>query len=155
MKRKHRHLLSALILGLVVLCHAMSSGVAGESSTKEVSLADLPAAAQKTIQSQLNGGKVGKIEREIEDGDVSYSVTLGKEGKEHDMTVAEDGRLVSVEIALEETPAAVQKAVQAEMRGGTLDSIQKTFDEDNTVTYEIDSTTRGGADHAFTLSADG
>src|SRR5678816_3050924 len=119
---------------LVFLCCTPAFAVFADRKTKTVLLPQVPEAAQKTIRAQLGTAKLGEIERVEEDGDVTYEITLTKEGGERDLTVAEDGTLLSIEVTLEETPLPVQKAIKTQVAQGTLDNIEKTF-EDGDVTY--------------------
>src|SRR5689334_13373607 len=81
------------------------------------SLADLPAAAQKTVRQHLGSNTVSEIERRTEDGDNVYDVIFTRNDEEREMTVAEDGILLSIEVSLGETPPAVQKTVQQQLKG--------------------------------------
>lgn len=99
-----------------------------ETATK-VTLAELPAAARKTIHAQLGKGKVGEIDKIAENGEVTYEVVL-KKARERTITVAEDGQLLDMEVFLNETPAGVRAAIQQRLGSGTLEGITKAMDTD-------------------------
>src|SRR5262245_38911594 len=96
--KNHLFIAVALIVGATF-------GRATETTTR-VTLSELPAAAQKTVHSQLGKGKVGEIDKVVENGEVTYEVVL-KKAKERTITVAEDGQLLDMEVFLNETPAGV------------------------------------------------
>src|ERR1051325_10708248 len=70
------------------------------------------------------------------------------------MAVSADGLLSTIEVSLDETPPPVQNTIKGQVRDGTLDNIEKTF-EGNDITYEVDMTTKAGADRSFTVALDG
>ena len=121
---------------------------------KAVRLKDLPPAAQKTIQAQLSGATLDDIEQSEEDGKVSYTANITRHGQERDFTVAADGRLLSEEVTLEETPPPVQNTIKSQLREGTLDNIEKTFEETQ-ISYEVDITRKDGVSRSFTVGLDG
>jgi hypothetical protein len=129
------------------------SAFAGEAS-KSVSLSQLPAPVQKAIQTQAAGCKIGEIERGEEEGQTTYAVAFTKEGQEHNFTVIEDGTLLSIEVNLADTPAAVQATIRAQVRDGKIDSVERNF-EDNEIRYEIEFTRQDGKERFFSVAADG
>jgi hypothetical protein len=128
------------------------TAVAGEP--KMVSLADLPPAVQKTIKAQVGGNKLGDIERDEEAGDITYDVEMTQNGEERTFTVDDLGVLIGIGVGLNETPAPVRKIIQVQVGQGELDSIEKTFDNGD-VSYEVEMTTKTGAERSFTVTADG
>jgi len=120
-----------------------------------VSLSSIPTAVQKTIQAQVGGGQMGDITKETDDGDTIYDVDLtAKGGSDRDFSVAQDGTLLSIEVELEETPAAVRKTIQAELNGGSLNSIDKNLD-DTDLSYDVSGTDKNGKETDFTVDDDG
>src|SRR5690242_10176231 len=99
---------------------------AAQETTNTVALAQLPAAVQKAVREQLGSAKLGEIERTVENGDVSFTVNMIKAGKEREFTIGEDGKLLSVEVDLEETPPAVQKTIKVQVGQGELGTLLKT-----------------------------
>ena len=97
------------LLVLVVLLSVAVSSVLSEEAPSSVSLRELPAAAQKTIREQLRSANVKEIERNTENGEVTFTVNVSKSGEEREFIVREDGKLLSVEVSLEEAPPAVQR----------------------------------------------
>jgi uncharacterized membrane protein YkoI len=120
-----------------------------------VTLSETPAAVQKVINLRVGTGKLENIDKAFDDGEVSYDVEMTtKDGQERDFTVDEDGTLLSMGVTLSETPAAVQKAIQMQMREGKLKSIDKMFDDDG-ITYDVEITTMDGREKEFNVAANG
>src|SRR6266571_2171363 len=113
---------------LITLLAAARIAMAQDASTS-VSLRELPVAVQKTIHEQLGSAKLGEIERNTEDGEVTFTVTITKGGEEREFTVGEDGKLLSVQVDLEEAPPAVQRVIKAQMGAGALESVEKKFED--------------------------
>jgi uncharacterized membrane protein YkoI len=118
-----------------------------------VTLAETPAAVQKTIQTEAAGSALESIDRNIEESGDTYDVDTTKNGRTQSFTVDDDGTLLSLGVTLEETPAAVQKAVQAQAAGGPVRSIDKNVD-DTEITYDVETASAGVAKD-FTLDEDG
>jgi hypothetical protein len=119
-----------------------------------IQYAQLPALVQKGLTVQLGNGKLGDIDRDEEDGEVTFTFEGTKAGRTIDYTLDETGALISVEVALGETPLAVQKTVRNQVGQGTLESIDKSF-EDGKVSYEFEWKTKDGAEKAATVLEDG
>jgi uncharacterized membrane protein YkoI len=119
-------------------------------------LADqLPPAVWKTIQSRSDGRQPSSIQKEDAEGTVIYEVVFSVGGdQERTLTVGGDGTLLSVEIALTEAPAAVQKTIAAQLGGGSLDGIERASEGGET-TYDVDFTTKGGEERSLSVAEDG
>ena len=64
----------------------------------KVSENDTPAPVRATLDKEAAGGKITEIEKETKDGKVVYSADItDKAGKKWDVTVGEDGKLISKE----------------------------------------------------------
>jgi len=123
-------------------------------TSKTLSIHQLPPAVQRTVKEELGDSKLVQIEQEEEDGETTYTITRKAKDEDRYFTVAADGTLSSIKVALDETPPPVQNTIKGQLRDGTLDSIEKTF-EGNDINYEIDMTTKSGADCSFTVALDG
>jgi uncharacterized membrane protein YkoI len=132
---------------------AAAPGLAQADDT--VTLSSTPTAVQKTIQAQVGGGQIGDITKETGTEGNVYDVDLtAKDGSDRDFSVGEDGTLLSVEVKLEETPAAAQTTIQTELNGGSLDSIDKNLD-DTDISYDVSGTDKSGKEVDFTVNDDG
>jgi uncharacterized membrane protein YkoI len=119
-----------------------------------VPFAQLPPAVQKSIQAQLANGTLGPINRSDEDGDVRYTVEITKGGQVREYGFDESGALVSTEMALTEAPLVVQKTIQGQIGGGTVEGLYKTID-DGAVSYDADWKTKDGAERSLTVLESG
>jgi len=138
------------VLGLAVLLARPAS-----AESQKVAAEQLPAIVWQTIQKQADGRQPTSITREETGGEISYEVVLpAGGGKERTMTVGANGALLSVQVALSETPIAVQKTIAAQLSGGTIDGIDKTQDEGEVV-YDVDFTTKDGQERSLSVADDG
>jgi uncharacterized membrane protein YkoI len=134
---------------------SMTVGANGALLSFEVVLTETPAAVQKTIAAQLNGGTIDGIEKTQDDGEVAYDVDFTtKDGQERSFSVSDDGTLLSIQITLEDAPPAVQAAIKTASTDGKIGEIEKQFD-DGVITYDVTFTNKAGAERTFTVSAEG
>ena len=117
----------------------------------EVNLEETPAAVQKTIRAELNGGSLDSIDKDVADTDVSYDVEgTGKDGKDKNFTVDDDGTLSSWEVDLSETPDAVRQTIAAHLNGDKVQSIDENFDDDG-INFDVTIS----ATKSFNVTANG
>ncbi len=106
---------SAFFALSLVLVLAGSAAAENQKVTAE----QLPPAVWKTIQTNADGRQPTSITREETGGVITYEVVLpAGGGKDRTMTVGATGALISIQVALTETPAAVQKTIAANLNGG-------------------------------------
>jgi uncharacterized membrane protein YkoI len=68
----------------------------GDDDEEKVSLNDLPGVVKAAILEHAKGGEIKKIERENENGQTIYEAEVVTGGKELELKVAADGKLLSV-----------------------------------------------------------
>src|ERR1017187_2726479 len=119
-----------------------------------VSLAETPPAVQKTIRAQAGGWEVEGINKNVADADISFDVEVTKDGKENSFNVANDGVLSSREVALTETPAAVQAAIKTQLGDGRLMSIEEDFDPAGN-SFDVEAVAPDGGKKSFSVAPDG
>jgi uncharacterized membrane protein YkoI len=123
----------------------------GTLLSTEVTLAEIPAAVRQTINSELNGGSLDSIDKNLDDSDISYDIEgKARDGKETDFTVDADGTISSRQIDLTGTPDSVQKTIAAQLNGGKVKTIDENFDDDGT-NFDVTVT----ASEGFNVDADG
>ena len=144
--------MKSLSCTLILLLAGMVSQAASELS-KPVKFKQLPAAVQKTIKTQIGGGRLGDIDKVTEDGETRYDVELDKDGVERSFSVAPDGRLISWQMFMSELPGAVRKTIQTQAGEGKLGEIDKTFEE-GSFTYDVEMT-KNAVKRSFTVGTDG
>jgi len=126
---------------------------AGEFLRIEIGLAEAPPAVRKTVATTIGQGSVTSIEKAMDDGHVQYEVEwTTKEGAAHSFTVLAGGKLRSVHLGLDETPAVVRTAIARELAGDKLKEISKSYDDG--VAYDV-TVLRGGRDRDFSIGENG
>ena len=120
----------------------------------EVVLEDTPAAVQKTIQAQASGWKLEGIDKNLDEAEISFDVEVSKDGREKSFTVADDGTLLNMEVALEETPQAVQATIKKLVADGSVKSIDENMDPTGN-TFDVEAVAKDGASKSFTVGAGG
>ncbi|HEV2331507.1 MAG TPA: hypothetical protein VGY56_22215 [Verrucomicrobiae bacterium] len=121
----------------------------------EVTLAEIPAEVRQTIKSELNGSGPDRIDKHLDETDVSYDIEgPGKDGQEEDFTVDEDGTLASRQIALTDTPDSVQKTIASQLNDGKVETIDENLDDDGT-NFDVTVTAQDGSNTSFNAAADG
>jgi len=84
---------AALILTSLGACS--HKGEKREESEQAVTMEQLPAPVAATLSREAAGGKVTELEKEMKHGKVVYSADVEQNGKTWDVTIAEDGTLMS------------------------------------------------------------
>jgi hypothetical protein len=93
--RKMTVALLAATLGLGGVGRALADEHEGTHEHRSVAMADLPAAAQKTLKREAKGGKIEELRKETrKDGTVIYEAEIVKNGKGTDIEVNGDGKVV-------------------------------------------------------------
>lgn len=116
-------------------------------------LAHLPPAVQRTIRQQKGNGKLDSIEKDTDGGVVIYDVEVTRGGRSRSFTVDESGKLLDVEVFLDELPPAVRRTIQTVAGSNTVEEIDKSV-EDGDTTYDVE-VTLGDKTRSFTIGASG
>ncbi|MDB6121364.1 MAG: hypothetical protein JWQ71_357 [Pedosphaera sp.] len=126
----------------------------GKLQSWQVFITELPEAVQKTIEKQKGKGKLEEIYKDFEAGEFTYEVSAKhRNGKEYSFTVGVDGKLISVEMELGQTPKVVQKAIRTQVADGKVSRIDKYLDDEE-VTFDVEAE-KGGKAISFSLTPDG
>ena len=67
-----------------------------ETSSKHVKLEQVPEAARKTLLDQAGNNKIRELEKKVVDGQTVYEIEIIDDGKELEIVVASDGKLVRI-----------------------------------------------------------
>jgi len=112
----------------------------GTLSSMEVGPTELPDTVKAAIHAQLGKGRVTSIDKTFDSGDVTYEAcTIGPDGLRHNLLFAENGKLLSREVAINETPAPVRQTIARILEKGKVIEIDQSFDEPNNMTpFEIE-----------------
>ena len=133
------------------------SAVAQEKKAKSLQLKDLPAAAQRTVQANLNGGEIKNIAKEKEDGVEQYEVESVLNGKARDFNVDVKGTLLVIEeaITIDAIPAAAQASIVKKVADGKLGTVETFTKTGQPMMYEAAYTDKQGKNHEVLVKADG
>jgi hypothetical protein len=93
---------------------------------KRLTLKDLPAPVQATVQNELKGGEIKSIGKETEDGVAQYEVETILNGKLRDFNVDAKGKLLVVEeeTSIDSIPAAAKAAILKRVADGRLGMVE-------------------------------
>jgi hypothetical protein len=98
-------LVSVLALAIAGCSHHKKMDKEEEEEGNEVkmSMSEVPSAVQDTLHREANGATIGKVDKETrKDGQIVYETDVKQNGKNHEIRVAPDGRLISNKIEEDE-----------------------------------------------------
>ena len=96
---------------------------------------------------------MGRVTKSMDDDQTVFEVTITKEGKHRDFTIASDGSILEKEVFLDEVPQKVKNTILQTAAGATVDDITQTTDDGQT-NYDVEII-KGENTRDFTLGADG
>jgi hypothetical protein len=134
-----------------------SSAMAQEKKGKGLQLKDLPAAVQKTVQANLDGGEIKNIAKEKEDGVEQYEVETVLDGKGRDFDVDSKGTLLGIEeqTTIDAIPAAAKAGILKNVGDGKLGMIESVSKPGQPMMYEASYTDKKGKKYEVLVKADG
>jgi hypothetical protein len=123
---------------------------------KKLTVKDLPAAVQKTVQDQTKGAEIKNIAKETEKGVTQYEVETMVNGKHRDFNVDTKGALVVVEeeTTIDAIPAAAKAAIEKKVAGGKLGMVE-IMTKGSATFYEAAYTSKAGKKLAVLVKPDG
>ena len=101
-KRNWLEMLSVGLLSTVVGCSMMNHEKKEEGDEVKVKFSEVPAAVQKTLTDAAGGATIQTVDQETEKGVVIYEADAKIDGKNYEIKVAADGKLISKKIDNEE-----------------------------------------------------
>jgi hypothetical protein len=132
-------------VGVAALAAGCGTSGSGEGSTVSVSLEDLPDAPRRTVQRLTAGGRIERIDKEVENGRIVYDVEATIGGKHMEFLVADsDGAVLETETSVDfnQLPPAV-RAAAAQYFDSTVGLTSLKKDAFGQVSYEITGTRNG------------
>jgi uncharacterized membrane protein YkoI len=94
---KPKILMATAIIGITALAGVVYAGKEAKENEQKITLADMPAAVQKTIQDKLGGGTITETSKEMRKGKTVYQAHVKKSGGEEiEIKVAADGTLIGL-----------------------------------------------------------
>jgi hypothetical protein len=126
---------SVLVIGAALV---LSGGAALNGSEKKVKMEDLPAAVQKTVKEQSQGGTIRGLSMEVEKGKTIYEAELTVNGHKKDISMDASGVVVEVEeeVALDSIPAAAKTAIQKGAGTGKILLVESVTHGSTLVAFE-------------------
>jgi uncharacterized membrane protein YkoI len=125
----------------------------GELLSRQVFLNELPEPVHHAIRAHQAKSRLGEIDEVFENGESTYEVEMIRGGKTGTTVFSKEGRLIDMQVFLDETPPAVQAAIQKEAAGGKCGEISKSV-EDRKVSYEL-TINKAGKSISLTLDSKG
>jgi hypothetical protein len=155
LKSFHLGLLALSILGAASAFAGAGPRANRAARANQTLLETLPIPVRRTVQAQIVNGKLDSVSRTNGDqGQVLYDIDFTRAGKSRNMTVALDGKLLDLQVFLDETPVAVRDAIKTLSQGADLGDITKNTGDFDDFTYETEMT-RDGATRTFTVDDNG
>ena len=142
---------------MTVLFAIVALGSAMAQTKKSLQLKDLPAAVQKTVGANLNGGEIKNIAKEKEDGVEQYEVESVLNGKSRDFNVDSKGGLLVMEegTTIDAIPAPAKAGILKRVGVGRLGMIETFTKTGLPMMYEASYTDKNGKKHEVLVKADG
>ncbi len=108
--------------------------VFAEEADKPVKFDELPAAVAKAIKEAAGDAKLGKITLGDEDGTPAYETKWEAGGHKHEIAVAKDGKVLSLEeiITLAEAPEVIRTAIVKEAGDKKVLEVEKVLENGKT-----------------------
>ena len=133
------------------------TALCGAAFAAKLTVKDLPAAVQKTVNDNLKGGEIKSIDKETEHGVTQYEVETMLSGKHRDFNVDAKGALLVVEeeATLDSIPAAAKAAILKKVGDGKLRTVETVTKPRNETMYEAAWTSKAGKKSEVLVKADG
>ncbi|HXG92423.1 MAG TPA: hypothetical protein VNN73_08655 [Blastocatellia bacterium] len=125
---------ATVFISILLLCAAALA----QESEKPVKMKDLPAAVRKTAREQSKGAAIRGLSKEVEDGKTFYEVELRVGGHSKDVLIDETGAVVEIEeqVSLASIPQAARAAIEKQVGGGKIASVESITRKGAIVAYE-------------------
>ncbi len=128
----------------------------GFTQEKQIRRSELPAAVQKTVDSEARGVTIRGFAQEKENGKTYYEAELMVNGHSKDVLMDGDGAVVEVEeqVAVDSLPANVREGLQAKAGSGKLVKVESLTKKGKLVAYEA-QVSRNGKKSEVQVGPDG
>jgi hypothetical protein len=144
-----------MIRKLAILLAITALAIAAAAA--KLTVKDLPAAVQKTVNDTLQGGEIKNIGKETEHGVAQYEVETMWNGKHRDFNVDVKGTLLVVEeeTTIDSIPAPAKAAILKKVGDGKLRSVETFTKPGSETMYEAAWTSKAGKKSEVLFKADG
>lgn len=112
-----------------------------EDDEDDIKIGDVPEAARAALLKLAGSAKIEKVERERENGEITYEAEWTMNGVKHEAAVAADGTLLETEeiISAKDAPAGVRAMIAKHFAGAEKVVIEKK----TIIIYEIEGVRNG------------
>lgn len=144
-----------LHLNSVLLAMSILAGRADQDV--KITLNEAPAAVQKAAKDHAGSGRIIRVEKADEDGQVQYEVlTKNADRRKIEYILKTDGSLDSTEEKLGKNalPAAVAGMAKTAVADGKIEGVEKVA-KNGVVTYEVGYESPSGAKQEAVISSEG
>ena len=117
------------LVALAILAPVAMVWAAEAKKEGELTLDNLPAPVKATVLKEAPGAKVQAIARETQDGKTVYAIVLEENGKEVELRVDSEGKLLGQDVrmggtvSIEKVPPPVKATILKEAGGGKIEQI--------------------------------
>jgi hypothetical protein len=127
------------------------------ASAAKLTLKDLPAAVQQTVNDTLKGGEIRNISKETEHGVAQYEIETMLNGKHRDFDVDTKGTLLGVEeeTTIDAIPVPARAAILKKIGDGKLRTVETSTKPGGETMYEAAWTSKAGKKSEILVKADG
>ena len=146
-----------LATGVIVLGATAGPVLSQTKKPADLTLKDLPAAVQKTVQETLKGATIKHISMETEAGIQQFEIESVLNGHARDFNVDAKGTLLVIEEAttISAIPAAARAAIVKKAAGGQVRVVETFERPGKPMLYEAGYADAKGKAHEVLVSADG
>lgn len=111
---------------------------AEDDKEEKVPLDKVPKAVLKAVGAKFKGAELVSAQTEKADGKILYEINLKDKGHTVDVSVTQDGKIVSIEktIAAKDLPRPVAKAIDSKYPKAKYQSVEE-ITEDGKTSYEV------------------
>jgi hypothetical protein len=115
-----------------VVCLAL--GGAARADEEKVPLDKLPAKVKEAVKAKFPDAELVSAEKEKKDGKVAYEVNIKNQGQTIEVTVGEDGKIVSIEkeITVKDLPKPVAEAFEKKYPKATVSKVEEVTEGEKT-----------------------
>ena len=147
--------MKAKVIGALALASVIAVIGVARGAEKKVTMSQLPAAVQQTIKERAQGGTIRGLSMEEEKGKKTYEAELTIGGRNTDITLDEQGKVIEAELAttLDKIPAAARDAIQKQAGAGKVTAVEEVTAQGKTL-YEAEIN-KGGKTSEVRVDADG
>jgi uncharacterized membrane protein YkoI len=124
-------LVASLVIGVL-------AGALARADEEKVPLDKVPKAVLDAVKAKFEGAELKSASTEKEDGKLIYEINIKHQGHSIDVSLTEDGKIVSIEKTIDrkDLPKPVAEALDSKYPKATIKVIEEVTEKDK-VNYEV------------------